>query len=95
MDFSQLKAQAQIMSAEARKMEAQTKLGTGIASGRKDIATIEKLEAEADGQEIDNIAKLREMVMLQAEQTAALQDRLEQAITVFNIGPGGPNGGLQ
>ena len=88
----QMKAQAQIVNAEARQMEARTKLGTGIAGARKDAASVEKLEAEADGQQIENIKMLVEMVQLQMQQTAALQASVEQAINTLNTGPGGPNG---
>jgi hypothetical protein len=88
----QMKAQAQIVNAEARQMEARTKLGTGIAAGRKDMASVEKLEAEADGQQIENIAALIEMVMATPQMQLALQTAAQQAITTLNTGPGGPNG---
>ena len=91
-EAEQMKAQADLLNAQSRQMEARTKLGGTIASSRRDMAETERAEADAEGKQIENVQALMEMVMASEEVQLALRTAAERAITTLNAGPIGPNG---
>lgn len=91
-----LLGQAELMNAETRKMEAMVKLGAARSKASTDtikgMADIEKTTVEVEGQQIENIKSLIEMVMQTDAMQAALQAAAQQAVGRLSSGPESPNG---
>jgi hypothetical protein len=100
-EAEQMKAQADLLNAQTRQMEARTSLGKGIASSRKDQAATQKLEAEAEGQEITNATDIANLIMQSGQFQQAIEAVVETALRGvvepqdYGVNTSiGPNGGV-